>query len=161
MRGAALLRAVAVAAGWAAVVAGAHAMRPAAASDQRTPPNPHAVEERAPPDSGVRATLLRAARSAPFRASRQAPDVRYDPQTLGAPPVPATATPPKPTLTLVGLVLDGAPKALIQGIPGATGARLLGVGDTAGGVRVRRIQSDRVRVTGHDTAWTLELRSVD
>ena len=161
MSGAALLRAVAVVAAWAAVVAGAQALRPAAASVTGTPPNARSGAERTAPDSGVRAALLRAARSAPFRLGREPPDVRYDTQALGAPPVPETATPPKPTLTLVGLVLDGAPKALIQGIPGATGARLLGVGDTAGGVRVRRIQSDRVRVTGHDTTWTLELRSAE
>lgn len=153
-----ILRIPAVALAWAAVVAGVRAARPTAilAADVESGPPP-ALRDAAP-DSGVRAALLRVVRRGPFRLSGQQPDVRYDPRRLDAPPVPEASSPPKPNLLLVGLVLDGEPRALIQGVPGATGALLLGVGDTAGGVRVRRIRDDRVRVTGHDTTWTLELR---
>lgn len=156
-----LVRIAAVLAAWGAVVAGAYAARPARDTDSHTERDVRPTREHVAPDTGLRASLLRAARTAPFRASRQLPEVRYVPGTPDTPQVPEPAAPPKPVLTLVGLVLDGAPRALIQGIPGATGARMLGEGDTAGGVRVRRIQSDRVRLTGHDTSWTLKLRSVE
>lgn len=161
MSGTNVLRVAAVLAAWAAVAAGASAARPATETDSQTERDVRPARERVAPDTGPRAALVRAAMSAPFRLTRQPPDVRYDPGMLDAPPVPEAAAPPKPVLNLVGLVLDGAPRALIQGIPGATGARLLGEGDTAGGVRVRRIRSDQVRLTGHDTSWTLELRSME
>ncbi len=156
-----ILRVIAVVLAWAAVIAGARAARPTAVLGPPVEAEASTVITEAEPDSGARAMLLALVRRAPFRASGQQPDVRYDPQRLGAPPLPEQSSPPKPELVLVGLVLDGEPRALIQGVPGAAGALLLGVSDTAGGLRVRRIGSDRVRVTGHDTTWTLELRRLE
>ncbi len=66
--------------------------------------------------------------------------------------------PPKPALVLSG-VLDGrTPTAILEGVPGRDGSVILGVGDTAGGLRVRQIREGRVTIIGMDTTWVLTLR---
>ena len=45
-----------------------------------------------------------------------------------------------------------------EGLPGVVGSRLLQVGDTIGGLRVRRIGMAEVVLAGLDTMWTLKMR---
>lgn len=90
----------------------------------------------------------------PFRLSRQPAAVTYDPLRL----VQQTALPPKPPLVLVGLVAGNEPAAIIEGLPGVDGARVVRAGEIVGSLKVRRIEYDRVVVAGMDTVWTLMLR---
>ncbi|HEX5387135.1 MAG TPA: hypothetical protein VFW66_10570 [Gemmatimonadales bacterium] len=112
--------------------------------------------EPAPPlDSLLRA----AAAKAPFRASRTPASVPYDPARASQPAAPAAPPMPKPALTLSGLVWGGrTPAAVIEGIPGTDGSRVLRAGETVNGIRVRRIRRDGVVLSGLDTTWTLTVR---
>jgi len=93
----------------------------------------------------------------PFRVSRRPATVLYDPTRLAQPGAPR---PPMPAIALVGIVWGTRrkPTALVEGIPGVDGPRPVEQGDTVGGLRVRRIQRDRVVITGFDTTWTLSVR---
>lgn len=72
---------------------------------------------------------------------------------------PNVASVPKPTLRLVG-VLEGAnPTAVIVGFPGARGARVVSPGDVVGALKVERITSAEVRLSGMDTTWALTLEN--
>jgi len=114
-------------------------------------------------DSGSGA--LRVARRAsvlghdPFRRSRTAPGQSYDAAALNrAQQLAAAPPPPKPTLLLTGVVWGTRPSALIEGIPGQEGARLLRPGDTAGGIRLRSLTQTRAVLVGFDTVWSLVIR---
>jgi hypothetical protein len=102
-------------------------------------------------DSLARVVILRT----PFRAARKPAPVAFDPNPPAAPAVPAG---PKPLLTLSGIVWGGDPTAVLQGIPGIEGSKVVRRGDVVGGIRVSRIDRERVWLTGLDTAWTLEVR---
>jgi len=113
----------------------------------------------------VEGTLLTAARVAslvrlmtqrtPFRASRKPAAVAFDPN----PPAPqAPSNTPKPLLSLSGIVWGADPTAVIQGVPGIEGSKVVRSGDVVGGIRVSRIDRERVWLTGLDTAWTLAVR---
>jgi len=93
----------------------------------------------------------------PFRFGRRPAAVAYDPLRSGQPPVP---TPPKPVLTLVGIVWDGGkdPTALLEGLPGTDGPRAVRTGEVVTGLHVKRIDRDRVAIVGLDTTWTLTVR---
>lgn len=92
-----------------------------------------------------------AIRQAGFRSARTLSAVRRSsPSSDGA-----MADPSKPLPRLVGLVLGHPSTALITGVPGEAGTRILTQGDTAGGLRIRSISPHRVIVAGFDTAWTL------
>ena len=93
----------------------------------------------------------------PFRFGRRPAAVAYDPLRVGQPPVP---TPPKPVLTLVGIVWDGGkdPTALLEGLPGTDGPRSLRTREAVNGLHVKRIDRDRVVIVGLDTTWTLTVR---
>ncbi len=93
----------------------------------------------------------------PFRVTRRPAPVIYDPVRLAQ---PATPPPPKPVLALAGIVWDGGrdPAALVEGFPGADGARALRRGDVIAGLRVQAIKPDRVVIAGLDTTWTLKVR---
>jgi hypothetical protein len=108
---------------------------------------------------GEDSTVLRPwARRAPFRRSRQPSAVRYDAQALLAPMnAPAAPTPPRPTLWLRGLVWGQTPAAIIEGVPGTDGPRLIRAGDSVGPLRVRSISATQVVVSGLDTTWRLVL----
>jgi hypothetical protein len=63
--------------------------------------------------------------------------------------------PLKPQLVLEGLVGHAA---LIDGVPGHAMTAIVHVGDTLGGLRVRRIGRDTVTIIDSDTTWRLTLR---
>src|SRR5256885_10020932 len=93
----------------------------------------------------------------PFRVTRRAAAVSYDPIRVAQ---PATSPPPKPALALLGIVWDSGrdPTALVEGLPGVDGPRPVRSGETIGGLRVKTIKLDRVLITGLDTTWTLTVR---
>lgn len=91
----------------------------------------------------------------PFRLERKPSGVAYSPAAEAAPPV---ARPPRPALAVVGIVGGPPWEALLEGIPGRQGSALVRRGDTLGGLRVRSITKDAVKVTGMDTTWVLAVR---
>jgi hypothetical protein len=105
----------------------------------------------APPES-IDVAAARVAETDPFRIERKPAAVAYRPDLEGVAPPPK---PPKPQLVLEGLV-GGA--ALIDGAPGHPATAIVHVGDTLGGLRIRRIDRDTVIVSGSDTTWRLTLR---
>lgn len=92
----------------------------------------------------------------PFRPSHRPARVAYDPNP--APATPVAPPPPKPALTLTGIVWGRDPAAVLEGVPGVDGARLVRAGEELAGFRVRRITAQKVTVTGMDTTWVLEVR---
>ena len=99
-------------------------------------------------------------RAAVFRERRTLAQVAFDPvHGPGGNQSPApVAGPPRPAILLVGIAWSAAPVALLDGVPGVDGSRAMQRGDTAGGLRVRRITPREVVMTGYDTTWTLRIR---
>lgn len=98
-------------------------------------------------------------RKAPFRWSRRAVMISASPVTGASAPGPsAPPTPPKPLLSLAGIVWGRHPLAVLEGVPGAAEPRVVAQGDSAGGLLVRLVARDRVVVIGFDTLWTLKLK---
>ena len=105
-------------------------------------------------------SIIRASTSeAPFRANRTPAPVRYDP--LGSDPLldPGPPPPPRPRLRLTGIVWGDRPSAVIEGLPGASGPRVVQGGDVIGELRVRRVGPEQVTVVGMDTVWVLEVQT--
>jgi hypothetical protein len=94
----------------------------------------------------------------PFRAGRRPPEVRYDPSSEGQAPLPIPPAAPKPALMLSGLVWGPEPTAIIEGLPGLEGPRVVRRLDRVGELSVRKIERDRVIISGLDTTWTLRVR---
>jgi len=90
-----------------------------------------------------------------FRLDRRPSAVPYDP-SRGAAPLPDG--PPKPQLVVTGIVWGDEPEAVMEGLPTATGPRVIRVGDVVGGVTIKRIEQTRVVAVGFDTTWTLTVR---
>ena len=92
----------------------------------------------------------------PFRITKRAAPMAYDPLRVGQPPAPAA----RPTLVLDGIVWDGgaSPTALLEGLPGVDGPRVVRKGDIVGDLRVKDIRWDRVVIGGPDTLWTLTVK---
>lgn len=90
-----------------------------------------------------------------FRPARR-PAVRYNAQQVAAPGDANQA--PKPALTLVGLVGGGEATAVIEGLPGVEGVRVVRAGDVVAGLLIKQIGNDRVTIVGMDTTWTLRVR---
>lgn len=91
----------------------------------------------------------------PFRIGRQQALPAYDPLRLAeqlAPP------PPRPTLVLLGVVNGIDPSAVIEGLPGVEGSRVVRVGDVVAGLQIKKIAGGRVMLAGLDTTWVLEVR---
>ncbi len=109
-----------------------------------------AVSVRYPVESLGRRTIERD----PFRTARSPAVVAYDPLRSAA----AVAAPPKPALVLTGIVWGTAPEAVLEGLPGVNGARVLRAGDVVSGLVVKRIEHGRVTVVGMDTVWVLTVR---
>lgn len=93
----------------------------------------------------------------PFRFTRRPAATAYDPLRVGQPVAPPQ---PKPVLALVGVVWDGGrdPTALIEGLPGVDGPRVVRNGEPFGELRVKRIERARVVIVGMDTVWVLTVR---
>jgi hypothetical protein len=91
----------------------------------------------------------------PFRIGHRPALPAYDPLRLAeqlAPP------PPRPALVLVG-VTDGAmPSAVVEGLPGVEGARVVRIGDVIGGLAIKKMSGGQVVISGMDTTWVLEVR---
>jgi hypothetical protein len=59
---------------------------------------------------------------------------------------------------LTGIVWEREPAAVIEGLPGSNGPRVVRARETVGPLRVRRIEREQVLITGLDTMWTLRVR---
>lgn len=95
----------------------------------------------------------------PFRPDRRAAPRRYEPSPTGG--EPAAASPSlRPSLRLAGLLWGSVPRVVLEGVPGREGAVVLTAGDTAGGLRVRRLEPGRAVIAGHDTTWVLTPRGL-
>jgi hypothetical protein len=89
-----------------------------------------------------------------FRAERRSPDEA----SVVAAGQPMQVKPPKPVLSLRG-ILGGPPwDALVEGVPGHEGAVVLRAGQRSGDITVRAIRRDTVFLQGMDTTWKLTLR---
>lgn len=94
----------------------------------------------------------------PFRLERRPSAVPYSPALESAPAPPSR--PPRPALAVAGIVGGPPWEALLDGVPGRQGTVLVRRGDTLGGLRVRSVAKDSVRITGMDTTWVLTIRRV-
>jgi hypothetical protein len=55
--------------------------------------------------------------------------------------------------------MDGRrPSAVIEGLPGVEGARVVRLGDVIAGLAIKQVGGGRVIVTGMDTTWLLQVR---
>lgn len=91
----------------------------------------------------------------PFRIGRLPAITAYDPVRLAQPIVPPA---PRPALTLVGLVNGSEASAVVEGLPGVEGPRVVRVGDLVAGLRIKQIRNNRVVIVGMDTTWVLKVR---
>ena len=121
--------------------------------DPARAPTPHSAE--AVPAVAIGLAARRLARAVPFRQDRLPTAVAYVPWADTLPPPPP---PVRPALAVTGILWATHPVAIIEGIPGTTGGRLLGIRDTLGGLKVARITAAQVVLVGYDTAWTLTVR---
>jgi hypothetical protein len=128
----------------------------AAPAAVRAPGESRGAEPPAKLDSIADAVAL----AAPFRVSRSAPGVPYDPERRNEAAAPALEAVPKPPLQLVGIVWSTRPTAVIAGVPSVTGAWVAERGDTMAGLRVRKVERERVVVSGYDTTWNLRVREL-
>jgi hypothetical protein len=94
-----------------------------------------------------------------FRVVRRPAAVAYDPQAVTQPEQPP---PPRPALSLLGIVWDGGtdPTALLDGLPGVEGPRAVRRDEHVGDLRIRTIARDHVIVLGPDTTWILTVREL-
>jgi hypothetical protein len=90
-----------------------------------------------------------------FRADRRATEVAYDAARSTMPPAPA---PVRPVLILSGIVWGPVPEAVLEGLPGTDGPRVVRTGDVVARLTVRRIEPAEVVIVGMDTTWTLKVR---
>ncbi|MFQ5808421.1 MAG: hypothetical protein ACE5JM_02280 [Armatimonadota bacterium] len=73
-------------------------------------------------------------------------------------PVPQGPVPVPRRFQLLGIVAGRVPSAVVEGLPGATGARVVREGDRFGDYLVKRIREGRVDIVGIDTLWVLRLK---
>ncbi len=129
------------------------------AADARLPGAPTPLHPEMPPVVEPRADPLAAGLVArdPFRIARRPASMAYDLAHAALPPGPV---PRRPALVLTGIVWDpqGNPSAVLDGLPGTGGPRVVRSGDAIGTLRVRRIERERVVVAGLDTVWILTVR---
>lgn len=90
----------------------------------------------------------------PFRADRRQAATAFEPaRAEGAPPPPPPRA--RPNIVVAGVLLGNTPAAILEGLPGVDGSRLVSVGDRVGEIVVRAITGNRVVVANADTSWTL------
>jgi hypothetical protein len=130
------------------------------------------MRQRATADAGQVEALRRAmVQTNLFSASRREPTERFVapgaeptsamPLAVDAGPAGLESPTPDTELQLFGIVSgDGGPKALIQLPVSGAPPRLLGVGESMGGVRVLRIAGDRVVISTSSGTRTLRLSRV-
>jgi hypothetical protein len=119
-----------------------------------------AREGRARVSSVPTADLLRGASARPlFRADRRPAEARFNADSAAMPEEQAAPAPPRPALALTGIVRGRRPAAVLSGVPGVEGEVVLRPGDSAGGLRLVRIDGDRAVVHGLDTTWRLTVRN--
>jgi hypothetical protein len=95
----------------------------------------------------------------PFRPDRRAAPNGYEPSPTDWEEV--VAPPPlRPALRVAGLLWGSVPRMVLEGVPGREGAVILAEGDTAGGLRVRRLEPGRAVIAGYDTTWVLTPRGL-
>ena len=135
----------------ALVAAGAAAPLSQSASGPPAPVRPPERRAERPKADSLSATVASADLFRPLRRPSPTP---FDP-TRDTPGPSESA--PRPELRLLGVVIGGGARALIEGVPGASGARIVAVGDTLGGLRVTGITAHTARIVGPDTTWTLAL----
>ena len=109
-------------------------------------------------DKHIDSLLRLAAEAAPFRAARRPSALPYNPAAADGPAAPPPPPVPRPTLVLSGIVWGASPTAVLEGLPDTEGPRVVHRLDRVGALTVRRIERDRVIVTGLDTTWTLRVR---
>lgn len=91
----------------------------------------------------------------PFRVARRPAPTAYNPIAAATPEAPPA---PKPVLALTGIVWGEVPEAVLEGLPGTDGPRVVRRGETVAGFRIRAIERSHVIVAGLDTVWTLTVR---
>ena len=111
-----------------------------------------------PAASLLDSVTLMATRAAVFRERRSLASVPFDPARPQGTAAPPPSGAPRPAPQLVGIAWGNTPVALLDGIPGTDGSRAMQRGDTAGGLKLRRIFPHEVTMTGYDTTWTLRIR---
>ena len=92
----------------------------------------------------------------PFRLDRSPAAIAYNSGPVE--PADVEPTPPKPHLLLTGILWGEEPSAIVEGLPGIEGARVLRVGESSGSIRIRRITRQDVTLVGMDTTWMLQVR---
>jgi hypothetical protein len=50
------------------------------------------------------------------------------------------------------------PLAVVEGLPGVDGSRVMRIGDQVAGLKLRQIGHNRAVIVGMDTTWVLEVR---
>ena len=111
------------------------------------------------PTGNMDSLVQRAVEHAPFRAARMLAAVAYDPARLIDMGSAVPTAPPRPTLSLSGIVWSTEPTAVIDGFPGVGGPRVVRQGDVVSDLKVKRIERSRVIVVGLDTTWHLTVRT--
>ena len=94
----------------------------------------------------------------PFRPSRSPAQLLYDPSQTSNGAPPAAGAPAKPRLVATGILWGPRPEAVIEGVPGIEGPRVVRAAEVLGKLRIQRIERDRVVITGFDTTWALTVR---
>ncbi|HEU4647905.1 MAG TPA: hypothetical protein VFS33_02505 [Gemmatimonadales bacterium] len=141
------------------IVAAANVIRrPLRKSDPVASPPPAVRSASSAPVSSSDTIIALVLERPPFRGTRRRAPTAYEPRR---PELPAAPMPvlPRPVLTVTGIAWGADPRAIIEGLPETTGARVVRRGESVGKLRVARITPDRVVVTGPDTTWTLKLRT--
>lgn len=140
------LAAVALAVGRPAV--GKPSLEPVQYAVMATPPPPRVASESA--------TALVVSRDL-FRPSRRPAPERFQRTVTDVADAEAEEV-VRPALTLVGIVMGREPSAIIEGWPGAEGARVMRAGEREGALVVKRIRGGTVEIAGMDTLWVLTMR---
>lgn len=92
----------------------------------------------------------------PFRADRHPSSVAFRTDVQGIAPPPK---PPRPALSLAGIIGGPPWEALLDGLPGKEGSTLVRKGDVIDGFKIRSVSRDSVIVQAADTTWRLAVKA--